>query len=631
MAELESFAIRLGVEGADEARGKLDKLGGSMNNAERDSSALDVAVGNLAANLAGALVDAVKDGIKWLADLVPAFAELGDEVGKTTKALGVDTPEALQRLRYAGERSGVPIEKLDDSLGKLTKQLEDARLTGAGPMAEAMKTLGLELDEVAQLGTEEQVGLIADALAEIPDKQQRAAISMQIFGDGNKRMGVLLAEGSAGITALGDRAEDLGSVLSGEAVAGAEQLADQMLDLDRTVGGLKASIASGLAPAYGALVEGATAWIDSNRELLSQGIETVIDLVTGAAEALAPALDAVVELAAVLLPELQHVADVLMPVIDAVAALVVELVEGLSPSIADLLESLDPLIDIIGDRLLVAVESLGPAVEGLIAVFEVITGVITVWIDVAVDAYNAAVALGDYVQTEWPEAWGVATRVVDTAADAMDAARGVVVKTFDWLEKAVSKVGYLADKVREVRKALGLGTGESGSVVGAATGTKIKATTPPAKGEPPGKPSGGPSWNSPEAKAERSRRRAEAEATRAKAAAERERKGSKGGGGGGRAKPSSSPGGASGIDDLLGVAGTSIPDVLGGGRAPGPSLIRVDASYHAPTTIHVEIHGVDTNDAASVDRARREIAGELAADLAERDRRAFERYAKILV
>jgi len=215
------------------------------------------------------------EAARAITELVPAFTGVADTIGKTSKALGISSDE-LQRFRFAGERSGVSADNMDKALKTLTKGFEDARQKGTGPVADAFDEMNLKLADFDELGTGDKVKRLADELNKVEDPTRRSALAMTLFGSKNKEMAVLLAEGSAGITALGDRAEELGGVISASAVVGAERLADQFLDLETFSTGLKNSLAASLAPQIEALTAGMLEWVSNNQELIDQGLEVVV-------------------------------------------------------------------------------------------------------------------------------------------------------------------------------------------------------------------------------------------------------------------------------------------------------------------------------------------------------------------
>jgi hypothetical protein len=125
-----------------------------------------------------------------------------------------------------------------------------------------------------------------------------------------------LAEGTAGIKALGDEAERLGFVLDDEALAGAEAFQDAVTDLTVIVTGLKRAIGIGAAPAVKQLLDRIKEWLVLNRELIRQRVEAVIEALSDAvirfldnAERWIDTFEQVVELGAQIFEVISRLAD----------------------------------------------------------------------------------------------------------------------------------------------------------------------------------------------------------------------------------------------------------------------------------------------------------------------------------
>lgn len=291
--KLQNASKRLGLEKrkASQATRKLTKdqrkLQAALRKTTREAKKETSALGKFGARVSTIVTGlAIRDfgrdiiaiftsAATAVAGLVPEFTGVADAIGKTSKALGIGSDD-LQRLRFAGERSGVAVGTMDKSLAKLTKGLEDARVTGTGPVADAFDTLGLSVNRFQRLGTEQRVGLIADAMKKLDSPTQKSAIAMTLFGGKAKEMAVLLDEGSEGIKALGDRAEELGGVIDSSAIVSAERLADAFLDVETFAGGLKNTLAAELAPFIEKSTQGMLAWVEQNQELIDQGLDAVV-------------------------------------------------------------------------------------------------------------------------------------------------------------------------------------------------------------------------------------------------------------------------------------------------------------------------------------------------------------------
>jgi len=284
--------IGVSVEGAKKAEDQIDGLKTSGQAAgqslEKDlgggaeaAGVQTVALGNLVAQgvtaLAGLALQAVKTGAAFAIDLVTGFASAGDEIAKTSRQIGVGA-EGLQRLRFAAGRSGVGVEQLQAGLKRLQVGLVEARERGTGPTSEGLELLGVSLSDLPVDDTEAALGVLADAFSTLDNETERTAIASRIFGEeAGPALKTLLDEGSSGIEALGDRAEELGGVLGEDALGSAEQLTDAFTDLQTLFDGVKNQIGSALAPTITVLVDKITDFVAENDDLIQQDIPKLFE------------------------------------------------------------------------------------------------------------------------------------------------------------------------------------------------------------------------------------------------------------------------------------------------------------------------------------------------------------------
>lgn len=279
--------------------------------AEEKVSAKTIALGNVIADgvkaLARMAVAAAKAGLAFARDLVFGMAEAGDEIAKTAKKMGVGVEE-LQRLRFAAERSGASNQVLTVGLKNLQKGLDDARTKGTGPFVEGLDALGLSLDSLQGLNAEERIGVLGDALANVGDDAERTALAMKLFGSrAGAELVPLLAEGTAGIKALGDEAESLGVVMGEDATSQAEAFQDSMTNFQAILTGIKQSIGTELLPIFEKMIKAVGAWIKENRELIKTRVKQFVK--------------GLIEAGKVLGRVLKQIFDVVSSVVDALGGL----------------------------------------------------------------------------------------------------------------------------------------------------------------------------------------------------------------------------------------------------------------------------------------------------------------------
>lgn len=218
--------------------------------------------------VAGLSIGLFTKGIKAALDYAGSLGEVAQQLGVTTRD--------LQVFRFAAGQVGIKQEELEKGLGRLTITLGQVA-AGARAPAKALDAIGLSVKDLAGLDTGAAFRKIADGLEKIPDRAQRAAVEVALFGRAGGKLDNLLAGGSGAINELSIAAEKLGIVLSDEQIAKADETADK-LDALKTV--LSARIAGvvadnadsilGLATALGDLVSSIGAALNAWRQMRAE-------------------------------------------------------------------------------------------------------------------------------------------------------------------------------------------------------------------------------------------------------------------------------------------------------------------------------------------------------------------------
>ena len=182
-------------------------------------------------------------------------ATYGDEIAKASKKTGMAT-EDISRLRYAAERSGVGFGGLESALARMARSASEAA-GGAEMYSEAYDRLGVSVtDANGELkGGEQLFREVAEGLKNVDNATERAALAQEIFGRSGAQLLPLLNEGEAGIKKLGDRAEELGMVLSGKAAQDSERFNDALEDLKDTGTTIAMTLGQTLMPTIAEIAE----------------------------------------------------------------------------------------------------------------------------------------------------------------------------------------------------------------------------------------------------------------------------------------------------------------------------------------------------------------------------------------
>jgi len=180
-----------------------------------------------------------------IASFVRTALSAADALGDVADRIGVSV-EALSRLQFAAQESDVEIEALNKSLQRFQITVSDA-FQGIGSAQRSLSALNLTAADLRGIGLEQQLGIIADRFNLLSDPADRTRVAVDLFGKSGAELVPLLARGSAGISELTRRADELGITLNGRAVDGIDRASKA---LDR----LAASARSVIANRFGTLV-----------------------------------------------------------------------------------------------------------------------------------------------------------------------------------------------------------------------------------------------------------------------------------------------------------------------------------------------------------------------------------------
>jgi len=234
-------AIKLTEEQLSSLKSKIADTGTSSfklsGDWQKQFTSMSVSAAKWGAATAAAAATGAALFVKSAIDQADAANILAGKLGITT--------EALTRLEYAAKLSDVSQQALEGGLKKLSVTLTNAQ-DPASKAAQALSAIGLSASELIALPADQQLGRIGDALNTVENASQRAALAQKIFGKAGVDLLPVLAEGSAGIRQLGDEAQRLGVVISGDLAARAGLFNDQLDRLKSAAQGVGLAVADQL-------------------------------------------------------------------------------------------------------------------------------------------------------------------------------------------------------------------------------------------------------------------------------------------------------------------------------------------------------------------------------------------------
>lgn len=294
------LVARLGYEVDTSGLKKFDddtkKAKGSALNLRKGLTLLAGGIAGVAAAAAAAATA--------LGGMIVKVAEHGAETKRAADKIGANVRE-FQRLQFAARKVGVEFEETYEAAKTLRENLGELDAQAGGPAVDALKSLGLELEDVIDLPLEQQFGVIGDALNGLENDAQRTAIAIQLMGDDGSKLQNLLAQGSAGIEEMGDRAEELGAVLGEDQLAASVRFEEAMTEIKAAAFGVGATLVEGVTPHVTDLIERFTEWIAENEELISQDIPDLLGAIAEYVAFVAENWSTVVEVVSAFVDELK--------------------------------------------------------------------------------------------------------------------------------------------------------------------------------------------------------------------------------------------------------------------------------------------------------------------------------------
>lgn len=242
------FSAVDGVSGpAKTMMGNVKKSGEGM---AKSMNAVKGALAGLATGLTiGAVVHAVTE-----------FAEKGDEIARTSRALGMSA-ESLQKLRYAAKMADVPAEALTGALRKMNLNLGELR-TRQGALFSHLSRTNPAL--ARQLYTTKDSNkaflMLVDAINHTSNAQERAALTVSAFGKSGQEMLPFIMQGSAKIGELGDESQRLGLIMGEDAVKAGAKFHESMKRLTAVGQGLLYQVLGKILEKLAPLIEAFAVW-----------------------------------------------------------------------------------------------------------------------------------------------------------------------------------------------------------------------------------------------------------------------------------------------------------------------------------------------------------------------------------
>lgn len=381
---------------------------------------------------------------------------LADDLNTLSATTGLSTQE-LQEFQYASDLIDVSVETLAGALKKTTTSMISAQ-SGTGASAEAFKKLGVSVTD-AQGNLRDNNDVFQDAikaLGNVANETERDALAMQIFGKSATELNPLIEGGIDSLAEMATQANDLGLILSQEALDGANAFNDQLDILKangrNTMQVIGTEIASELTPAMESLNQVTMSYIKQlTTAMKSKGIaglaETAGSIIGDIASKIATELPKIAEVGVQIALNLVNAINENAETIGTAGAqLITVLVEGFYTMLPTLIETavtmIGSFITTIGEKL---PEIIPVITNGLIQTADAIVNNLDLIINAGLQLFLGLVqglekALPSLI-AKLPEIIGkVATTLIENLPTIIEAVGQIVISVANTLGQSVDQL-----------------------------------------------------------------------------------------------------------------------------------------------------------------------------------------------
>lgn len=205
-----------------------------------------------------------------------------DEIDKMSQKLGLSA-KAYQEWDYVLKISGTEMSNMSTGLKTLTNKFDDAK-NGSDKAKETFKKLGLSMRDIHGLSREELFEQVIYAFQDMEDSAERAALANDLFGRSGQELAPLFNTTSEETKGLIEQVNELGGVMSDDAVKQGAAFKDSITAVETALGGASAKLLDGLIPAITGFADKVTNFVSNG------GLDKIVNLLKD----LAPLIVAVV-------------------------------------------------------------------------------------------------------------------------------------------------------------------------------------------------------------------------------------------------------------------------------------------------------------------------------------------------
>lgn len=277
---------------------------------------------------------------KSLVSGVSELASFGDHIDKQSQKMNLSA-KAYQEWDAIMQHSGTTIDSMQASMKTLANAAESD--------SEAFEMLGMSLEDVKQMSSEELFSKTITALQNVESDTQRTYIAGQLLGRGATELGALLNTSAEDTEKMRQRVHELGGVMSDEAVKASAKFQDSLQDMKTAMSGLTRGIKSDFLPSFTKIMDGVTsifAGEEGGEKLLERGISDAMTTLSNSANKIKPVIEKLGTIA------FNALEQNLPSIIKRTTRLVGRIATGVVENIPNILSSAGGVLETIGETVL---------------------------------------------------------------------------------------------------------------------------------------------------------------------------------------------------------------------------------------------------------------------------------------
>lgn len=265
-----SISQELGAITSDASKEAGEQSGKDFGNAL--STGIKATAAVITAAVAAVTTAAVATG-KAFIEAANDVSEYGDTIDKESQKMNMSA-QGYQEWSFILEHAGASIEGMKNSMKRLTVAAEEGN--------SAFDALGISQEQLAQMSPEETWNATIAALQNVADEGQRTALANELLGKGAVELAPLFNMTAEETEALKQQVNDLGGVMSDEAVKAAAEYQDELQNMQVALTGIKNNMMAQFLPGMSQVMKGLSLVFSGNGgiEEIKEGLNQVIGKIT---------------------------------------------------------------------------------------------------------------------------------------------------------------------------------------------------------------------------------------------------------------------------------------------------------------------------------------------------------------